>query len=53
MSIYFQYPVIDEYPNFIYPIKIETAEQQNSADEDSLNKEQILELRDYLALKQL
>lgn len=53
MSIYFQYPAIEEYPNLIYPLKTETDEQQNSADEDSLNKEQILELRDYLALKQL
>jgi hypothetical protein len=51
MSIYFQYPAIDEYPNLIYPLQ--TGEQQHSEDEDSLNKEQILELRDYLALKQL
>ncbi|WP_165456507.1 hypothetical protein [Pedobacter kyonggii] len=53
MSIYFQYPAIEEYPNLIYPLKTETDEQQNSADEDNLNKEQILELRDYFALRQL
>jgi len=49
MSIYFQYPAIDEYPKLIYP----TDESSPTKDEDSLNKEQILELRDYLALKQL
>ncbi|WP_168202425.1 hypothetical protein [Pedobacter sp. KBS0701] len=53
MSIYFQYPAIDEYPVFTYPLKTQTDEPQNSAGEDSLNKEQILELRDYLALRQL
>jgi hypothetical protein len=53
MSIYFQYPTIDEYPGFIYPLKTETDKPHNSVDEDSLNKEQILELRDYLALRQL
>jgi uncharacterized protein (DUF433 family) len=53
MSIYFQYPAIDEYPKLIYPLKAEKNEQEISKDEDSLNKEQILELRDYLALKQL
>ncbi|WP_316843584.1 hypothetical protein [Pedobacter psychrodurus] len=53
MSIYFQYPAIDEYPNLLYPLKKEKDEQQVSADEDSLNKEQILELSDYLALRQL
>jgi len=53
MSIYFQYPAIEEYPKLIYPLHTETDGQQNSADEDSINKEQILELRDYLALKQL
>ncbi|WP_165501306.1 hypothetical protein [Pedobacter psychrodurus] len=53
MSIYFQYPAIDEYPHLIYQLKTRTDEQQHSADEDSLNKEQILELSDYLALRQL
>lgn len=53
MSIYFQYPAIDEYPKLIYPLQTETHEAAFAKDEDSLNKEQILELRDYLALKQL
>jgi len=53
MSIYFQYPAINEYPNLIYPLKKENDELQISRDEDSFNKEEILEIRDYLALKQL
>lgn len=53
MSIYFQYPAIDDYPKLIYPLQTGTDEQAFAQDEDSLNKEQILELRDYLALKQL
>ncbi|QNN44309.1 hypothetical protein [Pedobacter roseus] len=53
MSIYFQYPTIDEYQALTYPIKTEADQQEYSKNEDSLIKEQILELRDYLALKQL
>jgi hypothetical protein len=53
MSIYFQYPAIDEYPNPSFPLKTEKDILEYSKDEDSLNKEQILELRDYLALRQL
>ncbi|MGQ7856139.1 hypothetical protein ACUN24_18035 [Pedobacter sp. WC2501] len=53
MSIYFQYPAIAEYPKLIYPLQTETEEPAIVKDEDSVNKEQILELRDYLALKQL
>ncbi|WP_316825150.1 hypothetical protein [Pedobacter miscanthi] len=53
MSIYFQYPTIDEYQALTYPLKPEKEKQDYLKDEDSLNKEQILELRDYLALKQL
>jgi hypothetical protein len=53
MSIYFQYPAIDEYPKLINPLQMETDESVLAKDEDSLNKEQVLELRDYLALKQL
>ena len=53
MSIYFQYPAIAEYPKLIYPLQTETEEPAIVKDEDSANKEQILELRDYLALKQL
>ena len=53
MSIYFQYPAIDEYPKLVYPLQTATDEPALVKDEDSLNKEQILELRDYLALKQL
>ncbi|MBE5319383.1 hypothetical protein IM793_09450 [Pedobacter sp. MR2016-19] len=53
MSIYFQYPAIVEYPKLIYPLQTETEKPMIVTDEDSLNKEQILEIRDYLALKQL
>ena len=53
MSIYFQYPAIDEYSKLIYPLQTETEEPAFVKDEDSANKEQILELRDYLSLKQL
>lgn len=53
MSIYFKSPAIDEYPKLIYPLQTETDDSVLAKDEDSLNKEQILELRDYLALKQL
>lgn len=53
MSIYFQYPAIAEYPKLIYPLRTETEEPAIVKDEDSVNKELILELRDYLALKQL
>ncbi|MEH3115311.1 hypothetical protein [Pedobacter terrae] len=53
MSIYFQYPAIDEYPQLIYPLQTEVEKLTNTKDEDSLNKEQILELSDYLTLKQL
>ncbi|WP_158542112.1 hypothetical protein [Pedobacter chinensis] len=51
MSIYFQYPTIDEYPNLSYPVKIEVVDQKDSKNEDSLNQEQIMELKDFLTLK--
>ncbi|WP_162799985.1 hypothetical protein [Pedobacter jeongneungensis] len=53
MSIYFQYPTIDEYQALTLPLKTEEDQQGYLKNEDSLIKEQILELRDYLALKQL
>ena len=53
MSIYFEYPAIDEYPQLIYPLQIKAEKLTATADEDSLNKEQLLELKDYLSLKQL
>jgi len=53
MSIYFQYPAIDDYPPVIYPLQTEVGKLVVREDEDSLNKEQILELSDYLSLKQL
>lgn len=51
MSIYFQYPAINEYPNLVYPLKIEKIETNKTKDEDSINLQQIEELKDFLALK--
>ncbi|WP_412468970.1 hypothetical protein [Pedobacter sp. KLB.chiD] len=53
MSTYFQCPAIDEYPKLIDPLQIEAEALTVAKHEDSLNKEQILERRDYLTLKQL
>ncbi|WP_293742248.1 hypothetical protein [uncultured Pedobacter sp.] len=53
MSIYFQYPAIDEYPQFLDPLQTEAKKLAVDQDEDNLNGEQILALRDYLTLKQL
>ncbi|MBO9675462.1 MAG: hypothetical protein J7577_18590 [Sphingobacteriaceae bacterium] len=53
MSIYFHYPSIDEYQTISYPVITEKEEYEYIKDEDRIIKEQILELRDYLALKQL
>ncbi|WP_316796270.1 hypothetical protein [Pedobacter agri] len=51
MSIYFQYPAIDEYPNLNNQVNIEVLNKQISKDEDNLNQEQMVELKDFLALK--
>ena len=51
MSIYFQYPPIDDYPNFNYQVKIDVVDMQISKDEDKLNDEMMVELKDFLALK--
>lgn len=53
MSIYFQYPAIDEYPNLIYPLTSDEKKELIPDDKDTLNKDQIAELKDYLTLKQL
>jgi len=51
MSIYFQYPAIDEYPNLNNQLKIEVVSQAILKDEDKLNLEMMTELRDFFALK--
>ena len=51
MSIYFQYPAIDEYPNLNFKVNTEVLDQKIQKYEDSLNQDQILELKDFLALK--
>ncbi|MFC3563599.1 hypothetical protein [Pedobacter jamesrossensis] len=51
MSIYFQYPSINEYQNIVYPLKTEKIEMQKIIDEDRINQEHFDELKDFLALK--
>ncbi|WP_343521812.1 hypothetical protein [Pedobacter sp.] len=53
MSIYFQYPTIDEYQTLPYPAKEEKEVYEYIKDEDRIIKEQFLELKDYLTLKQI
>jgi len=51
MSIYFQFPAIDEYPNLAYPLKTAQQDAQQNIDEDRTIQEQLAELKDFLALK--
>lgn len=51
MSIYFQFPPLDEYPNLAYPLNTEKSNIPQSKNEDSIVQEQLSELKDFLALK--
>ncbi|QIL42117.1 hypothetical protein G7074_24325 [Pedobacter sp. HDW13] len=51
MSIYFQFPAIDEYPNLAYPLKTELHDTQQIKVEDNIAQEQLSELKDFLSLK--
>ena len=51
MSIYFQYPAIEEYPNFGSPVKDLESERRALTDEDTIYGEEIIELKDFLSLK--
>ncbi|MFW0715515.1 hypothetical protein [Pedobacter sp. N23S346] len=51
MSIYFQYPSIDEFQNLIYPINAQHLEDRKDIVEDKINQQHIEDLKDYLALK--
>ena len=51
MSIYFQYPPISDYPNHIYPTPNLEVSVEIIKNEDSINREEIAELKDFLALK--
>ncbi len=51
MSVYFQYPSINEYQNLIYPINVEYSDGQKEIVEDRINQQHIEDLKDYLALK--
>ncbi|GAA3979423.1 hypothetical protein GCM10022246_34330 [Pedobacter ginsengiterrae] len=51
MSIYFQYPTINEYPDLANPLKTEKIEVNNKDNEGSINLLQLEELKDFLALK--
>jgi len=53
MSIYFQFPAIDDYPNLNYSTKNDVENEQNLKDEDILSVDQIIELKNYLTFKQL
>lgn len=50
MSIYFQFPAIDEYPVQIHPSKTEDVNRV-SEDEDKTKQQDFLELKDFLTLK--
>lgn len=51
MSIYFQYPSIDEYQNLVSPINAKHLEVRKDLVEDKINQQHIEDLKDYLALK--
>ena len=51
MSIYFQFPAIDEYPNLTNPLKTAQHDIKETRDKDSITLEQISEMKDFLALK--
>ncbi|WP_316800367.1 hypothetical protein [Pedobacter frigidisoli] len=51
MSIYFQYPAIEEYPNFVKPVKDAKNERAALIDEDTIIREEIKELKNFLSLK--
>jgi len=51
MSIYFQFPAIEEYPNLTSPLKTVQNDKSLTRDEDLIKAEQLSELKDFLALK--
>ncbi|WP_316829400.1 hypothetical protein [Pedobacter aquatilis] len=51
MSIYFQYPAINDYPNVNHAAEILEADIKKIKDEDNMIREEIKELKDFLALK--
>ena len=51
MSIYFEYPAINDYPNQVYSVKTDEINVKNINNEDSINREEINDLKDFLALK--
>ncbi|WP_165825355.1 hypothetical protein [Pedobacter yonginense] len=52
MSLYFQFPAIDDYPNLNHQSINETETDLNFKEEDQLSVEQIAELKNYLTFKQ-
>lgn len=53
MSIYFQFPAIDDYPTPVFSIEFEDKQKTDLKDENSLTVDQIIELKNYLTFKQL
>ncbi|RNL52368.1 hypothetical protein D7004_12455 [Pedobacter jejuensis] len=51
MSIYFQYPNINEYENLIYLIQTENTEMRNNDVEDRINQQHIEEFKRFFSLK--
>ena len=51
MSIYFQYPAINDYPNLVYPTPNLEINVELLKNEDSINREEIAELKHFFALK--
>lgn len=53
MSIYFQFPAIDDYPNPIFSIKYEDKKKLSIIEDDDLTVDEVEELKNYLTFKQL
>ncbi|MCX2474577.1 hypothetical protein OQZ33_09585 [Pedobacter sp. MC2016-05] len=51
MSIYFQYPAISDYPSFSYYSEITAVDAKQIKDEDKINREEIIVMKDFLSLK--
>ena len=53
MSIYFQYPAIDEYPVLVLPVNTAVKVEYGINLSAVIKDEQAIELQDYLTLKQV
>lgn len=53
MSIYFQYPAIDDYPNLTLPVNTTEEVWSDFNLSSDIKDEQAIELQNYLTLKQV